>query len=65
MLDENKGLSLLQGYKYPKSVIIEEKLPYYLDEFVFLNFSEREQNEARYGKKFLDAQECIIEEIKD
>lgn len=30
-----------------------------------LNFSEREQNEARYGKKFLDAQECIIEEIKD
>lgn len=64
LLAEEKFCDLLQGKIYPGSIKKEERKNYILDDFISLSDGRKEQFMNWYGKTFIDAQECVIEELK-
>lgn len=65
LLDKEKYYALLRGEIYPGSIKKEETIGCLLDDFISIRDGRREKFEQWYGRTFVEAQEYIIERMKD
>lgn len=64
LLNETTYNNLLQGKIYPGSIKKERYEAGLLDDFIRLKGFDKQRFMNAYGKTFLDAQDCVLEEIK-